>query len=53
MKNKKTPEANPCWKGYKMLGMKEKNGREVPNCVSNKTVPTKSASTKKPSIKKR
>jgi hypothetical protein len=24
---------NPCWKGYKQLGMKEKNGREVPNCV--------------------
>jgi len=24
---------NPCWKGYKMIGMKEKNGKEVPNCV--------------------
>ena len=24
---------NPCWKGYKQIGTKEKNGREVPNCV--------------------
>lgn len=23
----------PCWKGYKMVGMKKKNGKEVPNCV--------------------
>lgn len=22
-----------CWKGYKQIGMKEKNGKEVPNCV--------------------
>lgn len=26
-------EANPCWKGYKQVGMKTKNGKEVPNCV--------------------
>ena len=24
---------NPCWKGYRQLGMKKKNGKEVPNCV--------------------
>jgi hypothetical protein len=24
---------NPCWKGYKAIGTKMKNGREVPNCV--------------------
>lgn len=24
---------DPCWKGYKQVGMKEKNGKEVPNCV--------------------
>jgi hypothetical protein len=24
---------NPCWKGYKQVGMKEKNGKQVPNCV--------------------
>lgn len=29
--NKK--EDNPCWDGYEMIGMKEKNGKEVPNCV--------------------
>lgn len=23
----------PCWKGYEMVGMKIKNGKEVPNCV--------------------
>jgi hypothetical protein len=24
---------NPCWKGYKAVGMKKKNGKMVPNCV--------------------
>ena len=24
---------NPCWKGYEPIGLKEKNGRQVPNCV--------------------
>ena len=24
---------NPCWKGYEMVGMKKKDGKEVPNCV--------------------
>lgn len=23
----------PCWKGYRQVGTKMKNGREVPNCV--------------------
>ena len=23
----------PCWTGYKQIGMKEKDGKEVPNCV--------------------
>lgn len=27
---------DPCWKGYKQVGMKEKNGKEVPNCVPDK-----------------
>jgi len=22
-----------CWKGYTAIGMKDKNGRKVPNCV--------------------
>jgi hypothetical protein len=26
-------EKSPCWKGYKQIGMKEKDGRQVPNCV--------------------
>ena len=27
---------NPCWKGYKAVGMKKKNGKMVPNCVPEK-----------------
>lgn len=23
----------PCWSGYRQVGMKKKNGKEVPNCV--------------------
>lgn len=26
-------EKSPCWKGYKQVGTKMKNGKEVPNCV--------------------
>jgi len=26
-------EDSPCWKGYKQIGMKDKGGRQVPNCV--------------------
>lgn len=29
----KNPKDNPCWKGYKPVGTKKKNGRTVPNCV--------------------
>ena len=25
--------SNPCWKGYKQIGMKKKQGKNVPNCV--------------------
>lgn len=32
--DKKTDD--PCWKNYKQVGMKEKNGKEVPNCVPDK-----------------
>lgn len=24
---------DPCWKGYKQVGMKKKSGKKVPNCV--------------------
>jgi hypothetical protein len=27
------PKDNPCWKGYKPVGTKQKAGRTVPNCV--------------------
>jgi hypothetical protein len=26
-------KGDPCWTGYKQVGMKKKNGKEVPNCV--------------------
>jgi hypothetical protein len=26
-------EKSTCWKGYKQIGMKEKDGKQVPNCV--------------------
>ena len=29
----KDPKDNPCWKGYKPVGTKQKGGRTVPNCV--------------------
>jgi|TARA_R110000822_G_scaffold14080_3_gene49654 hypothetical protein len=32
-KNIQEKDSNPCWDGYEMIGMKEKNGKEVPNCV--------------------
>lgn len=28
-----TEHDEPCWKDYKQIGMKKKNGKEVPNCV--------------------
>jgi hypothetical protein len=28
--------ASPCWANYRQLGMKEKNGKQVPNCVPEK-----------------
>ncbi len=43
MATRKKPKAsldkraeNPCWKGYKQVGMKAKNGKQVPNCVLDK-----------------
>ena len=29
----KIGEDDPCWDGYKQVGMKDKGGKEVPNCV--------------------
>lgn len=29
---------SPCWEGYVQRGMKEKNGKMVPNCIPSKKV---------------
>jgi hypothetical protein len=34
----KNPKDNPCWKGYKPVGTKKKNGKTVPNCVPKESV---------------
>jgi hypothetical protein len=31
--NKQVKGGDPCWSGYEMVGKKNKNGKEVPNCV--------------------
>ena len=33
---KKKKMKNPCWKGYEAIGMKNKGGKKVPNCVPKK-----------------
>ena len=33
----KTNEENPCWDGFKQVGMKTKGGKQVPNCVPEET----------------
>jgi hypothetical protein len=38
VKNESIKEASPCWKGYKQVGMKDKGGRQVPNCVPNESI---------------
>ena len=35
---KKMKSADPCWKGYQMVGTKKKGGKEVPNCVPEEVV---------------
>ena len=32
----KLKEGKPCWMGYEQVGMKEKIGKQVPNCVPKK-----------------
>lgn len=34
----KDPKDNPCWKGYKPVGTKQKAGKTVPNCVPKEAV---------------
>jgi hypothetical protein len=43
-------EENPCWKGYTQVGMKTKNGKEVPNCVPVKGGVKKAKGYKKESV---
>jgi hypothetical protein len=31
-------DKGPCWNGYKQVGMKDKGGKQVPNCVPNESV---------------
>ena len=33
---KEAKKVKPCWKGYKQVGTKMKNGKKVPNCVPDK-----------------
>ena len=36
-KKKTTPaKKDPCWDGYEQVGMKQKKGKPVPNCVPEK-----------------
>jgi len=35
--NKQMKCEDPCWKNYKMVGMKDKGGKKVPNCVPEAT----------------
>lgn len=35
-KNSKKAKKDPCWEGFEQLGMKEKNGKKVPDCVPEK-----------------
>jgi len=37
LREKKSKD-DPCWDGYTQVGMKKKNGKEVPNCVPSKGV---------------
>lgn len=30
---RKKKESDPCWDGYQQAGMKDKNGKKVPNCI--------------------
>ncbi|NBP55542.1 hypothetical protein EBU71_03190 [bacterium] len=36
-------DSDPCWTGYKQVGMKKKDGKEVPNCVPEASSPAQQA----------
>ncbi len=33
---KPTKKEDPCWNGYEQAGMKDKDGKKVPNCIKKK-----------------
>lgn len=35
-RKKKKNKDNPCWDGYTQLGLKDKDGKQVPNCIPEK-----------------
>ncbi len=41
--NEIAEDNDPCWKNYKQIGMKKKNGREVPNCVPKEEIELEAA----------
>ena len=43
---------SPCWDGYKQVGMKEKNGKLVPNCVPDDEASITATAGSKPAPKK-
>ena len=43
---------SPCWDGYKQVGMKEKNGKMVPNCVPDDEASITATAGSKPAPKK-
>jgi len=48
LKASQTEDKDPCWSNYKQVGMKMKNGRQVPNCVPKESVyPERHAAAKK------
>ena len=38
MKTFKQFTEDPCWPGYKQIGMKKKKGKKVPNCVPEESI---------------
>ncbi len=46
-KTSKSEQDDPCWKGYEQIGMKEKDGKQVPNCVPENKSSDSSSSKKK------
>ena len=40
---------DPCWKDYEMVGMKDKGGRKVPNCVPKRAAAKSKAQARKDS----